>query len=152
MSERVPRIVGSMCLAALMLGACGGDGLTREEFIARANRICSSANDELTALGRPQDMKELQEFAATARRVNARMLRQLDALEPPEEDREKIDRMLDRLRDATDLIPEFSQAARAEDTQGLQQISEKIRIATAEASKIAADYGLEECAEGSGVG
>lgn len=152
MARRFARIVAFVSIPALMLVGCGDEGPTKQEFIARADRICADAKQDLAKLGRPKDIGDLERLSAEARRINARVLKELRALEAPEEDRAQIRRMIERLEHATETIPSLTEAARAGDEAALARAARRIRVATEDASRIARDYGFKECAEGSPTG
>ncbi len=131
---------------ALSLGACGGDGeepLTRAGFVARANEICAgtqkaiddAADTSFPNKGQVPTPDELQAFADDV--VVPRLhneLDELDDLEPPKDDRERVDDMIKAGREASERISEVPALLGSKDRNPLNQYAE-----------LASAYGLKAC-------
>lgn len=126
---------------ALVAAGCGGDDeLTKEEFITQADEICTEGEAELTAtaeeqfgdLSEPPSQKEQEEFISTTVADNLQsQLDQIRELEPPGEDADQVNEILDKLQQLIDRSREDPAAVLAgEET---------------EASQLATDYGLTSC-------
>jgi len=127
--------------------AASGAPPTKEEFIAQADQICADGNAEIAQAaqetfseGRTTPEGE-EAFVTDALIPSTR--RQIDdvrALTPPEGDEQDVAEILDSAQSALDQVEEDPATV----TQ-TQEGSESDPFA--ESSKLAADYGLEECAE-----
>lgn len=97
----------SFAIAALgvLLAACGGDGLSREEFLARANAICAAGNERIDVVA-SEVFGDLPEGQEPERQQAQRMFdtlvtniqQQIDGireLEPPEDMAPSVDAWLD---------------------------------------------------------
>jgi hypothetical protein len=125
---------------ALIAVGCGGDELTKEEFITQADEICTEGDAELTAaaeeqfgdLSEPPPPKEQEEFISTAVADNLQsQLDEIRELDPPSEDADQVNEILDKLQQLIDRAREDPAAVLAgEET---------------EASGLATDYGLTSC-------
>jgi len=103
-------------------GAATGEPLSKEEFIAQGDEICSTANDEIKGENDPTKVAENIEG----------QIEGLRALTPPEEDADQITQILDDAQEAVDTIKE---------TGSFQQSGQQIE----QAGNALQDYGFEEC-------
>lgn len=137
-------------LPALLLGlglvaaGCGGDDepepLTKAEFTTQANKICSDGNDELEAaaeeLGDAPSEEEIEEFVTDTVLPNIKEQHDdLADLAAPEGDEDEVEAILAALQDGIDTIED--------DTAGTITSGED---PLGEASELAGEYGLTECA------
>lgn len=148
------RIVVTLAVSAGLV-ACGGGGLAKEEYIARADEICRASDRETEDLEVPRGVTETREFLEEAESITRRTLERLRELEPPEEDEARIEEMLTKVERAVDLLPQLGQALAQQDTQEGQadarQIATEIQEASSEAQEIARAYGFKECGGVSGA-
>jgi chromosome segregation ATPase len=121
----------------------GGGGVTREEFVAEANRICREGEEKLSDITQDAQQKIQQaESQAEQQEVVADVLDQtveeyrpvledLQAVEAPEELSEDWTRFLDGIQQAFDKFPELADATREGDREKLESLtSDFTRIAT----------------------
>lgn len=140
---QIARIVVALTLLALT--ACADEGLSKEEFIRQADEICTEAEEKTEQIEPPRTPEDLAEFVDEAERVTDELLGDLRELEPPEEGREAIDRLLQRIQDALDTLPELKEAARTRAAGRIQELGRELQDASSEANDIAQEYGLEVC-------
>lgn len=136
------RIVAALALVAL--AACS-QGLSKEEFIEQADRLCRAADEKSEELEPPRTPDALDEFAAGAKEITDELVRQLRGLEPPADDVDVIDEMIERIESAMALLPEIQDATEQRDTQEIERLVAQLREDASEANRIARDYGLEDC-------
>jgi len=103
-------------------GVATGEPLSKEEFIAQGDEICSTANDEIKGENDPMKVAENIEG----------QIEGLRALTPPEEDADQITQILDDAQEAVDTIKE---------TGSFQQSGQQIE----QAGNALQDYGFKEC-------
>jgi hypothetical protein len=136
--------------SALTLGACGGgDGKpTRDEFVAKADKLCAATNEQGTQLARESfadprkpTAEEAQAFVRRAVPLQRRLLRDVGDLERPDGDDARIDRLLASAGKGTDAI----ERAGATPKSALALLNSP-EDPLAESQKLAKDYGLEDCA------
>ena len=139
----------ALLLALTLLGgaACGGDeGPSRAEFVKEANAACERGSDELAreekrAFGGLEPGKKpkrsvLEEYVRTAVRIVEKQTDEIAALTPPDELADDVDSMIRELRTAIDELKK----------EGLA-VLRKEPDPFSEANAIAADLGLDECAD-----
>jgi hypothetical protein len=172
--------------AALALGACGGDdedssektttqaapgttaqsgdGVTRSEFIARADSLCEDANEDIARLNR--EARTAAEGASNAREqleavapvyreayaLHRRSNAALSELERPPDDQETIERIRIAYDEQAALIGRLADAAEAGDTGRFRSISEELELAATKARGLAQGYGFRECGTPPGDG
>lgn len=147
-SYRPATIVGVGLVVATLLAGCNDDGLSKEEFIARADEVCADVNARTQELEQPRDPREFTRFARRAKAITEEAVADLRALEPPEDDAATIDRMIDNIEEAVNVLPEIGDAVAAEDFQRVQELGTQVQASAQQAQEIAQDYGFEECARG----
>lgn len=145
MRSRAPRIVAAAMIAALFSGACGGDRLTKEEFIAAADQICAEAEEKIKELERPTNPANIDAFVDEAIELTEGTLEELRDLKPPELDEDRLNQMFDAIEDAIDQLPSLAEAAQSEDTSAIQEASQEVQEATQTSQEIASEYGFEKC-------
>lgn len=140
------RIVRWGLVAALLFAAaCSESGLSKEEFIEQADAFCKAADEKTQELEPPRTPDELDDFVERARAISIELLDDLRGLEPPEEDQGTIGRMLRRIEEAVDVLPQIQKAARQRNSQEIARLSQELQATASEANEIAQDYGLQQC-------
>jgi hypothetical protein len=147
--ENFMKLVGlTLILAALAVGAvgCGGSDeestISKTDFIAQANEICKTANDQVDAasneeLSNSPTNEEIEAFwNDTARPSVEDQVAQIRELGAPEGDEEQIDTFLTEVESATE------EAQSAIDNGTFGQGPDPF----AEADRLSIEYGLTDCA------
>jgi len=126
-------------------GGGGGDRLTKEEYIAQADAICKTANEELDALAEPTSMEEIASLAGSAIAIQEDALAKLRELQPPEADQATLDEALDLVGQQVEIGRQVAEAAKAADQAKIEELIAQIDPLNTQADQIATDYGLVEC-------
>lgn len=134
-----------VALTLLVLTGCSEDGLSKEEFIQEADAICREAEKRTEEIEPPRTPEALAEFVDEAERITGELLADLRKLEPPEEGRETIDNLLQRIQDALDTLPQLKEAAQTRAASRIQELGQELQQASSEANEIAQGYGLQVC-------
>ena len=142
---RVSRIVVGAALTGMVLAACSDSETNRQDLISQADRICSQANSKIDALEMPQDPAKAQPFLKKVDAIEHDAIEQLEQLEPPDEDKEQFQNMIDALKVALFYQPQLQEAVRQKDLAAAQEVRVKIPNPVDDASAIAKDFGLQEC-------
>ncbi|MDQ3951551.1 MAG: hypothetical protein M3279_01110 [Actinomycetota bacterium] len=132
-------------LAATVLGACTEDALSKEEYIDAADEACREADEAIGKMGQPRVEEGVFDYVREARAVSEELVADLRALDPPADDEEQVDRMIDGLERATNLLEPLARASIDRDTQELEELQREVEQVTDEVSEAAESYGFETC-------
>ena len=124
---------------------CGGDRLTKEEYIAQADAICKEGNEKMLALAAPTGLEEVAELAGQAIEIQEQAVADLRALKPPEADEAILNEAYDLLDRQIEIGKQIQAAAEAGDQAKIQELFPQIDSVNRQATQIAKDYGLVEC-------
>lgn len=157
MNGRRARIVAAVIVATLLVAACSSDNgsgkpLTKAQYIAKADRICKTANDKTAALGAPTstDPQALAKFLTKSGKIISDAVGQLKQLQPPKADAQKIHTLVQGLQTSASYFPALIRAVRAQDTQKIQQLAQQLQQSSLQGSQIAESYGFHVCAHSTG--
>ena len=149
-----------IAVAALVGAGCGGDdetpgggeALTKQEWIAKADAICADAQERIQKLGDPgTDLSKLAELTGDAKEILEAEVAAIRDLNPPPGDEQQIDAMLAQVENGSEALEALIEAATSGDISKLQEITaegSEFSKASAEADRLASDYGLKECGTG----
>jgi hypothetical protein len=155
-----------VCLALVAVTACGSSGssksdaptnapstttataTTKASFLARANAICKTMNDEVEALGDPGD--DPIRLATTSEKVSVvvrRTLRRLRALRSPPADAPKLAAIYVSVEKVIVDARTFSAALRARDVPAARAAGNQLDADQKKANRDAIVYGLTVCGQ-----
>jgi polyhydroxyalkanoate synthesis regulator phasin len=130
---------------ATALGACSGNGGTKEDFVAAADDACREADERIKDIGAPRVEEGILGYVEQAREISDDLVADLRALDPPEADADEVDEMIDGLEQATELLEPLAQATIDRDTEQLQELQQEVQQVTDDVSEFAESYGFEVC-------
>lgn len=149
MRRRSTTVAGIAAAAlALVAAGCGGGGsdrLTLDEFVAKADAICTEYDGRFAALGEPKSADELVSLLHKGQDVAAEQVAKLRELSPPEDVQEKIDTAYAALDEQVGLFGDLADATEAKDETRVKEITAKLDELNGEADAIAKEIGLETC-------
>ena len=138
-------------------GSDGGEGPSRDEFVADANAICREGEqkiDEVSQDGQ-QEIQQAKSGEQQRRAVGDLLeltaeeyrpyLDRLRDLRPPDDLAEDWSSFLDRITEAFDLIPELADATRENDEQKLSELTTKFSDIAEDTRPFAERAGLDDC-------
>lgn len=138
-----------LCLLVVTAAACGGgDRLSREEYVAKADAICEKYGKQLDALPEPQTVAEVAGVAERALPIARKGVDELRRLEPPEELESKVDDWLARDAKNVQAIENLRDAAKDGDPAKIRSIVAESAANEKKADALAREIGLAKCAEG----
>jgi hypothetical protein len=140
------RPLALLAVPALALAACGGeDKLTRQEFVAQADKICADADRKTQALPDPKSPDDLAALIKQAKPIAEQQRDQLRDLQgkAPDEVAGDFGRALDLLDQQLPILDEV--AAAGTDLTKVQAASQKGAKLDQEADGLAKKIGLKEC-------
>jgi hypothetical protein len=154
------RVVLALAVALAVVGGCGGGDAgqpSKDEFAARANRICREGEAQIAArTKRLQARLEQADSAAERQKVVADTLERaaseykpvldrLGDLEPPESLSGDWARFIDRIGEAFDLIPQLAEAYRDSDRAKLSELTDRFTEIASDTRPFAKENGLDDC-------
>jgi hypothetical protein len=140
-------LLALVAASALTATGCGGGdkGLSKEEYIARADKICTSAATRIRALGTPQSPDQFPAFAAKTEPIVRDGLRRLRALAPPSEIAGHVNRFLADVEKAAALVHRAGVAGKTRDIAELQRIGDEAPTVLADTAREAKAIGYKQC-------
>ena len=161
-------IIGCVAAASLAVAGCGGGSststtgasgasgasgsapLSQSEFVSQANAVCKEQNDKVAALKAPTATSSVQDQIPTLEQniaIANDSYTKLSAITPPSNLQAKYSAYLSDGKGQIALANQLLDAAKANDTNKLQQIAAKINAGRAQTDSEAKALGLTECAK-----
>lgn len=123
--------------------------LGREEFVSQANAICASATAAINELPNPESLSDIADAVPELEEIARRELESLRALADPVGEDDQLDpAYYSLLERQIDLLERLGEAAASGDNAEAQQITADAASLNLQATSIALEYGLVECAGG----
>jgi len=152
------RLVGlGVALAAAAAGCgggAGGDRLTKADFIAKADAICSTAHDREQAINFPSvdpqsatddQLNQLGTALDKAVEVDRTEIDDLRKLNPPEDFADGFDESMNELSEGLDHAEKAADAARDGKKEQIAKELAAVEAKANEANQRATAYGLKVC-------
>lgn len=139
-------------------GGGGGDAMSREDFVAEANKICREGEEKINA--KAQEVQEkIQDAGSNAedqQKAVADVLEQtakeydpylerLGDLKPPEDLQADWDKFVAGVNDAFELIPDLADATRDGDRDKLSELTTRFSQIAGDTRPFAQKYELDDC-------
>jgi hypothetical protein len=142
---------------AVAATACGGSddpgGLSKSALARQANALCAKARSDRDA--QLQQLPPSPSGAADAQKIHSaatvdrELIRQVDALVPPESEQDSVDQVLDAWRKRADLEDDYADAVAAmQDPATLASFSARQAQIDATTDPVAVQLGLTDCTRG----
>ena len=135
----------------------GGDALSKDEFVAEANKICREGEQKITETTKDSQAKiqeaktqeDQQKVVADVLEDTAKeydpYLERLKDLNPPQELSDDWDKFVTGVSDAFELIPELADATREGDRQKLQELTDQFTKLGDDTRPFAQTNKLDDC-------
>jgi hypothetical protein len=144
--------------AAVALGGCGGsgddgdEGLTKAEWIAKADALCKQSFAASERVAQPQTTAQFDEYLAKQLALSRRFDPKFEALGAPEGDEEAVENLVRLNEEGTLLLGNLVDAVRAQDVAKVERIVTQGTANAREFAAAARAYGAEECAKAGEAG
>lgn len=122
-------------------GEQGPQSLGKRDYIRQADKICGEAASSLENI----DATDAIQAAQTEARIMSGQLRNLEALPPPNRDRQLANRYLRELGNQAEALRQRQTALERADDAALIEIDATLATAEAEAQFAASEFGFETC-------
>jgi len=142
-----------LVLPLLLLAACGGsDGLSKSDYVAKAEALCKKANDDIDALTTPSDLTDIAPFLDKLIATADQTTDELVALDAPKDDKADLDKkFLQPLRKQVEQgrtwAADIKTAAAAQDQAKIGQLLGNAPTMEEADLTWMKDYGFTECVE-----
>ena len=135
-------------LLLLVLAGCGGDALTKKQLVAKGDAICARINKQVAKEPDPKTAEDLERLANRTVEISDPAIKDMEALEPPDELEKDFDAFVKSLKEQRDLTKQIGEAAGAGDNEKIQKIGTDAQKAQAGYQKLADKIGFKECGGG----
>lgn len=140
------RLARQLLALALLAAACGG-GLSRADYLSRANAICTGMNAKGSALPDPgQDAAKLTSVVDQTISITKDGLAQLRAIPAPSDGAAAIRTYYGKVDTVLGQLQQESAALHAGDLARAQSIASTLQTASTDATNAAKAAGLDVCA------
>jgi hypothetical protein len=132
---------------ALAAAGCGSSRLSHEQFVDRADAICSRYDAAVAKLQTPRTLVEVERYTRRVIPIYRRALAELAALEPPKAD---VPRFRAWLRADRRIAADLDALAAAAAARQIPHVRAVVRTATAHnrrSNRLARQLGLKVCSK-----
>ena len=137
----------AVALIVLPLAACGG-GLSKQELVAKGDAICKRVNTQIAKEPAPTDAAGLKRLADKTVALSDPAIKEMEALEPPDELKQDFAKFVASLKRQRDLTKQIGEAAAKGDTAKIQQIGTAAQKAQSDYRKVSDKIGFKQCGGG----
>jgi len=141
----------TLLLAVGLLAGCGGgskeQGLTRDQYAAKADAICTKYKAKTTSLSRPSTLSDLAKLADQVLPLLDNARGELRALRPPQSEQAAVQAWLDQFDLSIDDVRNIRDKARAGDSAGVQAAATPALQHNQHANELAAQLGMTVCSK-----
>ena len=139
---------GVVVAVAAALTACGDGGVSKAEYVARADGACGPGNSTAAAVAKPTNLPELAAAAGTVASTVDGQVEALRKLEAPGDDKAQVDGVIAALADAGAPAKALQEAAGRTDDAATAKAANDLKAKTDVAAVQAGSYGLTACGKG----
>jgi len=130
-----------------LLSGCGSSRLSHDDFVERADAVCSRYDAAVRKLRSPQTLTEVERYTRRVIPIYGKALTELAALEPPNED---VASFRAWLRADRRIAADLEALAAAAASRQIPRVREVVRTATVHnrsSNRIARRLGLKVCSK-----
>lgn len=145
-------LVGAAAALAVAVAGCGGGGsktLSKEEYSAKLNQICTDLNAKNKEIGQPNSIPELADKGPQLLDEFDKAIAEVKKLKAPDELKDAVEKFISLGEQQRSLISDLIDAARTNDTTKISELGAKIDPLDTESNDIAKNQlNAPACAEG----
>jgi hypothetical protein len=151
MKKRLSVVAGVAVACALALSGCGGGGsssgarLTKAEFSAKANALCTDFNKKIDALPNPTTEAEMSSMLDQMKGMFEQVVAGMKKLNPPAESQAAYDRIMVLADEQLARVDDMIAALKAKDLARLQKLTKEGDTNDAETNKLFKELGATSC-------
>jgi len=140
-----------LLLTIALVAGCGGGGngerLTRDQYAAKADAICSKYKQKTDTLERPSDLAGLAKIADQTLSILHDARNDFRKLRPPASEQATADAWLDEFDLLIQDVEQLRDKAKASDVGGVQQIARKSLEHNQRANELGSQLGMTVCSK-----
>jgi hypothetical protein len=140
-----------LLLTIALVAGCGGGGsserLTRDQYAAKADAICSKYKQKTDTLERPSDLAGLAKIADQTLSILHDARNDFHKLRPPANEQATADAWLDEFDLLIQDVEQLRDKAKASDVSGVQQIARKSLEHNQRANELGSQLGMTVCSK-----
>jgi hypothetical protein len=130
-----------------LAGGCGGDGrVSHQEFVKRADAICSAYRDGTQRIAHPRSYARVLAYVKETLPLYEAALRKLEELKPPKRDEAAVRAWLSADRRIVKAEQQLAVAAQRRDFDAVTAAANAVQQAGVDARHAAAELGMHVCA------
>jgi hypothetical protein len=146
--RRVASTGAAAIALATGLAACGGGGVSKPSFLAKADGACAAGNGALAAVAKPSNQPELANAAGTIASTVDAQAAALRGIHPPQDDKALVAGVLAALAEVPAPARALQDAAGKTDDGATAKAANDLRAKVDAAAVQAKSYGLNGCGAG----
>jgi hypothetical protein len=141
-------VVVAPVLALVAAGCGGGAPLSRSEFDAKADAICTRYTKKLDAVPAPRRISDVPAYVVLVKPYLERGVDALASLNPPASLKSTYDAWMDTQHEALTQTDELRRAAERNDLVGVNRMIQMLNERNKRGNALAAKLGADVCAKG----
>ena len=146
--RRILPAVAGVALAAGLVACGGGGGVSKAEFVTKADSACTAGNGMLAVAAKPSNLPELAGAAGTLATSVDSQTEALRKLEAPDDDKATVTGVIATLAGVSGQARALQEAAGKTDDAATARAANDLRGKTDNAASQAKAYGLTVCGQG----
>jgi hypothetical protein len=149
-NRRAITVGALLVVGAIVLSGCGGSSgkrLSKEQFAAKANALCSDYQKKAKALGDPKSTAEAVSMIGKYKELFGKMVVDFKKLKPPANEQAAVDRTLAISKEQLGINDQMIAALKKSDTASFQKLVKKGDAMDTVSNGILRKLGATTCAQ-----
>jgi hypothetical protein len=143
----VPFLLLLAAAGALATAGCGGGRLSHDDFVKRADAVCSAFRASTQAMARPRRYKDIVAYVRRTRPLYEAARLELVALKPPAKDEPAVRRWLAADREISAALGDLGTAALRHDFPAVTAAAGRVQAEGVTSRHAAEALGLQVCSQ-----
>jgi hypothetical protein len=140
--------LAALALLLVVVAGCGGGGgkpLSRQEFAAKADAVCTKYRQQTAALTRPASMADLAKVADQTLSILNHATGDLHKLKPPASEQATADQWLQAIETLKTDVKDIRDKAKANDRVGVLAVAPRATRDNRRSNMLATQLGMTKC-------